>query len=78
MSNIVYADIRVKMHVKDRYNNSVCDYELEDGLAVADLICKEILGMDQYRDVYSVEVIKVGKANPLVVNIPDDFLISEE
>ena len=78
MSNDVYVDIRLKMHVKDRYNDSICDYELEDGLTIANEVCKGIREMDQFPDIYNVEVVKVGKTSPLVINVSDDFLISEE
>lgn len=78
MSNDVYVDIRLKMHVKDRYNDSVCNYELEDGFALANIVCKEIRGMEQFSDVYDVEVVRVGKLSPLVVSVPDDFLISDD
>lgn len=72
----VYADIRLKMYVKNN-ERSICNHELEDGLELANIVCSEIKEMDHFSDVYDVEVVKVGKTSPLVFNLSEDFLDCE-
>lgn len=74
----VYVDIRLKMHIKDRYNDSILNYELEDGFAIAKAVCSDIRGLEHFPDIYDVEVVKLGKVNTIALSVDEDFLISDE
>ena len=74
----VFVDIRLKMHVKDRYNDSILNYELEDGFTIAKAVCSEIKGLDHFPDMYDVEVVKMGKVNTIALTVDENFLVSDE
>ena len=74
----VFVDIRLKMHVKDRYNDSILNYELEDGFTIAKAVCSEIKSLDHFPDIYDVEVVKMGKVNTIALTVDENFLVSDE
>lgn len=75
----VYVDIRLKLHTdRTKKDNVICSHDLEDALALGDAICQDIRELKHYQgEVYSVELIKVGKANKIDISVADDFLISD-
>ena len=76
MVSNLYVDIRLKIKPEKRHNLYVSD-DLERGLAIGDAVCNDIRELEHYPDLYSVELIKIGKINNIEVSINEDLLLED-
>ena len=71
----VYVDIRVKIPSKELVDPH-CNQDFENAFYIAENLVSDIKDLEHY-NLVDVDVVNVGKLNPLVLEFSDDCLMED-